>query len=186
VATGPITLTQSATVRAQAYRGTTPVSGVTEAAYERVTPRLAAKVTAAGPGLDFKVVEGDFKVLPDFAAARPSRSGTAAGFDLTPRTREMQFAFEFQGLVDVPATGVYRFYLRSDDGSRLWLDDVLVIDNDGLHSSKELSSAVALEKGLHPIRVAMFEQSGGFELGVSWSGPGIPKQLLPARVLRRK
>jgi hypothetical protein len=98
----------------------------------------------------------------------------------------MQFAFEFQGFIDVPATGVYRFYIRSDDGSRLWLDDVLTVDNDGLHSSRELSSAVALEKGLHPLRVAMFEQSGGFELGVSWSGPGLQKQPVPARVLRRK
>jgi len=45
---------------------------------------------------------------------------------------------------------------------------------------------VALEQGLHPLRVAMFEQSGGFELGVSWSGPGLQKQPVPARVLRRK
>ena len=186
VAAGAITLTQSATVRAQAYRGTTPVSGVTEAAYTRVTPRPAVRVTGAVPGLDYTFVEGDFKLLPDFAAAKPSGSGTVATFDLTPRTREMQFAFEFQGFIDVPATGVYRFYIRSDDGSRLWLDDALAVDNDGLHSSREVSSAVALEQGLHPLRVAMFEQSGGFELGVSWSGPGLQKQPVPARVLRRK
>jgi alpha-L-fucosidase len=186
VATAAITLRQSATVRARAYRGATAVSGVTDAAFARVTPRPAAQVTAAAPGLDYKVVEGDFKSLPDFGVAKPSGSGTVATFDLTPRTREVQFAFEFQGFVDVPATGVYRFYLRSDDGSRLWLDDVLVVDNDGLHSSRELSSAVALEKGLHPLRVAMFEQSGGFELGVSWSGPGIQKQPVPPRALRRK
>ena len=33
--------------------------------------------------------------------------------------------------------------------------------------------------------VAMFEQSGGFELEVSWSGPGIPKQRIPASALCR-
>ncbi len=186
VATGPITLTQSATVRAQAYRGTTPVSGVTDAAFTRVTPRASVQVTGLVPGLTYKVVEGDFKVLPEFAAAKPSRSGTVADFDLAPRTRETQFAFEFEGFIDVPATGVYHVYLRSDDGSRLWLDDALVVDNDGLHSSRELSSAVALEKGLHSLRVAMFEQSGGFELGVAWSGPGFQKQPVPARVLRRR
>jgi alpha-L-fucosidase len=186
VAIGAITLTQSATVRAQAYRGDTPVSGVTDAAFARVTPRPALRVTGVVPGLDYKVVEGDFQRLPDFDVAKPSRSGTVATFDLTPRTREMQFAFEFRGFIDVPATGVYHFYVRSDDGSRLWLDDVLVVDNDGLHSSRELSNAVALEKGLHPLRVAMFEQSGGFELGVSWSGPGLSKTPVPAGVLHRK
>ena len=186
VATGAITLTQSATVRAQAYRGTTAVSGVTDASFSRVTPRAALPVTDVVPGLGYKVVEGDFTRLPDFTDAKPSRTGTVATFDLTPRTRETQFAFEFQGFIDVPTTGVYRIFVRSDDGSRLWLDDQLLVDNDGLHSSRELSSAVALEKGLHPLRVAMFEQSGGFELAVSWSGPGIPKQPVPARALRRK
>jgi len=186
IATGPITLTQSATVRTQAYRGSTPVSGVTEASFSRVTPRAAVPVADVVPGLDFKFVEGDFNRLPDFGVLTPTRSGTATTFDLKPRTRELQFAFQFQGYIEVPTTGVYRFYVRSDDGSRLWLDDYLVVDNDGLHSSRELASAVALEKGLHPIRVAMFEQSGGFELAVSWSGPGIQKQLVPARVLRRK
>jgi len=185
-ATGPITLTQTATVRVQAYRGTTPVSGVTDAAFTRVTPRPAVRVTGVVPGLDYKVVEGDFQRLPDFDAATSSRSGTVATFDLTPRPREMQFAFEFRGFIDVPAAGVYHFYVRSDDGSRLWLDGALVVDNDGLHSSRELSNVVALEKGLHPLRVAMFEQSGGFELGVSWSGPGLPKQPVPAGVLHRK
>jgi alpha-L-fucosidase len=186
VVTGAIRLTESATVRVQAYRGTTPVSGVTQAAYTRVTPRAAARVEGTSPGLAYRVVEGDFQRLPDFDAAKPSRTGTVAGFDLSPRTRETQFAIEFQGLIDVPATGVYRIYLRSDDGSRLWLDDALAVDNDGLHSSRELSSAVALEKGLHPIRVAIFEQSGGFELGVSWSGPGLSKGPVPAAALRRK
>jgi hypothetical protein len=186
IATSAITLTQSATVRAQAYRGTAAVSGVTTAGFTRVVARPAAQVTGAVPGLAYKFVEGDFKRLPDFGVTTALRSGTVTNFDLSPRTRETQFAFEFQGFIDVPSTGVYKFFVKSDDGSRLWVDDELVVDHDGLHGAVERSGAAALEKGLHPLRVAMFQQSGGLELGVSWSGPGIQKQPVPARVLRRK
>jgi hypothetical protein len=60
-----------------------------------------------------------------------------------------------------------------------------VVENDGLHSSREESGAVALAAGLHPITVAMFEQSGGFELQVSYAGAGLERQAVPAAALFR-
>jgi len=182
-----ITLTASALVQVRAFRGPKPVSPVASAEFRKVLPKPAA--VAAGQleqGLRYVTVEGDFQKLPDFSSLAPAKSGTVTTLDLKPRTRESQFAFEFSGYVDIPATGVYTFHLRSDDGSRLWLDETLLVDNDGLHSSRELPGAVALEKGLHPIRIGMFEQSGGFELGLLWSGPGVAKQPVPASAFRRK
>jgi len=187
VPAGGITLTASAIVQVRAFRGPKPVSPVVSAEFRKVLPKLAS--VPAGQleqGLRYVTVEGDFQKLPDFSALTPAKTGTVTTLDLTPRTRESQFAFEFDGFVDVPATGVYTFYLRSDDGSRLWLAAALLVDNDGLHSSRELPAAVALEKGLHPIRIGMFEQSGGFELGLLWSGPGLQKQPVPASAFRRK
>ena len=136
-------------------------------------------------GLDFVAAEGTFARLPDFSTVPRSASGTATGFDLSKRTKESLFALKFTGYIRVPATDVYRFFVRSDDGSRLWIGDALVVDNDDLHSSRERSGVIALGAGLHPIAVAMFEQSGGFELEVSWSGPGIPKARLPIAALAR-
>jgi hypothetical protein len=65
----------------------------------------------------------------------------------------------------------------------MWVGETLLVDNDGLHSSREISAPVALEQGWHPITVAMFEQSGGFELDVAWSGPGMARQRVPAGAL---
>ncbi len=136
------------------------------------------------PGLVYDCAEGTFEKLPDFKPPS-ARSGVVADFDLTPRTREKQFAMRFRGYLRVPADGVYRFSTRSDDGSRLWIGGRLVVDNDGLHSPHEESGVIALAAGLHPITVAMFEQSGGFELEVFWSGPGIARQRIPASALCR-
>ena len=186
VVSGPVRLTSTATVRARAFRGGRAVSGVTEAVFTAVIPSSAVTVADAVPGLTYLAVEGDYKTLPEFSAAKTSGAGAVTTFDLTPRTRETQFAMRFDGYVSVPATGVYTFYLRSDDGSRMWVDGALLIDNDGLHGSLEQRAAVALEQGLHPIAVAMFEQSGGFELEVSWRGPGLAKQRVPPSALVRR
>ena len=61
-----------------------------------------------------------------------------------------------------------------------------VVDNDGLHGPKEVSGYVALSAGLHPITVAMFQATGGLELDVAWSGPGIARERVPAGALGRR
>jgi alpha-L-fucosidase len=183
---GPVRLTQTATVRARAFRGVRPVSAVTASTFTRVEPRPATTLSETAPGLEYDAAEGDYTVLPSFAPAEIIKTGTVAGFDLAPRTRASLFAMRFRGFIKVPATGVYQFFVRSDDGSRMWVGEALLVDNDGLHSSRERSASIALEAGWHPITVAMFEQSGGFELDVAWSGPGFAKQRVPAGVLARR
>jgi alpha-L-fucosidase len=185
VVAGPVRITATTTIRARAFRAARPVSPVSAATFTKVTPRPAERPGPVERGLRFDYVEGDFKKLPDFDAAAPTRAGAIAGFDLTPRLRETQFAFRFRGFISVPRNGAYRFYVRSDDGSRLWIGDQLVVENDGLHSSREESGVIALAAGLHPITVAMFEQSGGFELQVSYAGAGLAKQAVPAAALFR-
>ncbi len=181
--TGTIRIAATTTIKVRAFRGDVALGPATAATFTKVAPRPAVSPGTVTQGLRFEVVEGDFKKLPDFDSLVAARTGTSAGFDLAPRTREAQFAFRFRGFVRVPADGVYRVFVRSDDGSRLWIGDQLVVDNDGLHSAREESGVVALAAGLHPITVAMFEQSGGFGLTVSWEGPGIPKQPIPSASL---
>jgi len=45
----------------------------------------------------------------------------------------------FSGFIDVPADGQYTFYTSSDDGSKLYIDNQLVVNNDGEHSLRERS-----------------------------------------------
>ncbi len=86
----------------------------------------------------------------------------------------------FTGFLRVPQDGVYTLFVSSDDGSRLYLGDNLVVDNDGLHGQSEASGLAALSAGLHPIRIAYFNATGGEGLIVSWQGPGLAKQAVPA------
>ncbi len=174
------------TLSARAFRRLTPVSPVARATFTKVVPRPAVSADHLAPGLRFECVEGDFKQLPDFDTLRPTVSGIDPRFGLLARTREDRFAFRFRGYLRVGTAGVYRLFVRSDDGSRLWIGDTLVVDNDGLHSAHEESGVIALASGLHPLTVAMFEQTGGFELEVFYEGPGLARQVIPAAALLHK
>jgi hypothetical protein len=175
IGAGPVRLTETATVVARAFRGVDPVSPAARATFTKVAPRQAVAVTSA-PGVSYECVEGEFVRLPDFDRVQPAASGVVPAFTIEPRTRAHLFALRFRGFVRVPADGVYRFYSRSDDGSRLWIGETLVVENDGLHGAREESGVIALAAGLHPITVAMFEQSGDVELTVSYAGRGFPSK----------
>lgn len=71
--------------------------------------------------------------------------------------RNEWFAIDYTGRVWIETEGEYRFKLLSDDGSRLYLDDKLVIDNDGMHPPEELSGSAVLTRGIHKIRVIYFQ-----------------------------
>jgi alpha-L-fucosidase len=183
--TGAVVLTSTAAVTAQAFRNGRPVSAAVSRVFRKVTPMPGATVANASPGLNFSCLEGDFKAVPDFDALKPSAQGTADGFDLAKRTRDSNFAMRFRGYIRVPVTGIYTFTLRSDDGSRLWIGDYLVVDNDGVHGSREHSGAVALAAGLQPLTVSMFDQAGGAALEVFYQGPGQARQQVPPSALFR-
>jgi len=83
----------------------------------------------------------------------------------------------------VPQTGVYTFLLESDDGSKLYIGDECIVNNDGLHGSTEEAGIIALAAGLHPITVVFFEKTGGENLEVYCFGPGLEEPDIPASAL---
>jgi outer membrane protein OmpA-like peptidoglycan-associated protein len=85
----------------------------------------------------------------------PSRSFTEGFPGVTNRFE--WFSITYQGSIYIPATGRYAFRLSSDDGSKLFLDDVLVIDDDGVHPMTDKSATVTLNQGNHGFRLRYFQ-----------------------------
>jgi glucose/arabinose dehydrogenase len=90
------------------------------------------------------------------------------------------FATRHTGYLRVDTAGRYTLHLRSSDGSKLWLDGKLLINNDGLHPIRTRSSTLRLTAGFHSLQVEYFDSSGTAGLILSWSGPGIAGQIIPA------
>jgi uncharacterized repeat protein (TIGR03806 family) len=135
-------------------------------------------------GVEFEYYETTpLGALPNFDLLTPVDSGTAATFDISFRQRSEDFAFRFTGVIRIDVAGTYTFYTSSDDGSRLWIDGALIVDNDGLHGTVERSGVVSLSPGYHAIVVGFFERGGQEALSVSFEGPGIAKQPIPSNRL---
>jgi hypothetical protein len=145
------------------------------------------------PGLlaEFYSLDADVEDFPSLPAGRApavrridpcvdyeSTEGPFGGTKLADR-----FLARWSGVLRVPVAGKYTFYTESDDGSRLRIDDALVVDNGGLHGMEERSGELVLKAGDHPIRLEMFENGGSAGCRLSWEGPGLAKEIIPVKVL---
>ncbi len=186
---GPFQLLQTTTVKARLFDATGKArSAVIEKTYRKVEPYAPVDPGKTIPGLAYTYYEGAFKKLPDFEKLEPVKKGVTQDFDVEHLAAvEDHFAFVFEGWVEVPADGVYTFYTYSDDGSKLYLHDELVVDNDGSHSARLRSGNVALRKGRHPLRLEYFEDYLGESLRIGYEGPdGERRELAPGEMFCRR
>ncbi len=121
--------------------------------------------------------------LASIATSTPASTGTSTNFTLGVTTATSDFALTFNGYINITTAGSYTFYTSSDDGSNLLLDGTLLVNNDGLHGTQEISGTRTLTVGRHAIQVNFFQQGGGQVLTVSYAGPGISKKVIPDAVL---
>jgi hypothetical protein len=86
------------------------------------------------------------------------------------------------GYIDINEDDAYNFYLNSDDGSKLLIDNTLIIDNDGLHGTIEKNKRLFLEKGKHQIELQFFQETGGFNLALEYESSKIKRQTIPEKL----
>lgn len=129
------------------------------------------------PGLYLKGVPSTHTAR---ALVEPGRS-VAAYFRPYLVTR---FSTRWTGFLEAPATGEYTFYTLSNDGVRLWLKDQNLIDHWNDHGATEDTARIHLEAGRrYPIRLEYFYNGGQSVMQLAWSGPGVGRQIIPARAL---
>ena len=119
------------------------------------------------------VYHGKFEKLPDFDQLKVVKTGTTIGLDLSIAGRKDNFAMRFDSYLPVTTAGDHTFYLGSDDGSRLVVDDKQVVISDGIHPKSNVKGTIRLEAGVHTLRIEYFEASGGEELSLDVEGPDI-------------
>lgn len=162
--------------------------------------------------------------MPDFGALTPIYTFIAANLDVpireytkgfpTPKRQTVveNFAVRFRGVLAVDTPGRHTFWLLSDDGSKLYIDDTVVIDNDGIHGitrnkgQKDLSAntkvsweisgydfmdmgkrgSMELTAGTYPFEIQYF-QGPRYEIALQWfyQPPNSHRQIVPPEVIYR-
>ncbi len=133
-------------------------------------------------------IKRDSEQLPNFRKLKPVGTVYTTSLDVQPQSfdqgfpgvskRFEWFAIDYTGKLWIQTPGVYRFLLMSDDGSKLYLDDRAIIDNDGVHPPQERYGEVALATGIHRIEVAYFQGPRfGVALSLRVAPPGEPMRI---------
>ncbi|WP_428231057.1 family 20 glycosylhydrolase [Flavobacterium sp.] len=146
---------------------------------------LAIKPTKKG--LKFDYYTGTFfQQVQDLDLIKPVNSGIFEGVISSEKWKtktERYIGLKFDGYIYVAETANYTISTLSDDGSKLFIDNELVVNNDGIHWLNEAYGAIQLEKGFHKININYFDQIGGTTLTCFIQQEGKEKQEISASQL---
>jgi len=171
---GVVKVSDTATLRAASFIRSKRVSSVVESSFQRVTPRPSLSTPSLSPGLLRELYQGSWQKMPNFDSLKVTVSDVVneISVPLVANKPQENVGARYSGYVTVPADGVYMFALNSDDGGMLWIDDAVVVDNDGLHGAALKTASVALAKGRHRIVLGYFNGAGSAALQLKWGAPG--------------
>lgn len=96
------------------------------------------------------------------------------------------YSVRWTGHLRIARNGDYEFFTVSDDGTRLWIDDELLIDDWNLHGVEERSAKKQLTKGWHKICLDYLQLGGDAVIKLLWRQPDSEKVLIPSESLRPK
>ena len=142
----------------------------------------------------------DLSNLPAVATRRESNIiyPRSIGWGGPALTQGNHWAVQWTGQIFLPFYTSYNFYVESEGSARVWIDDILVIDDGQVHTNREMGSGdFRLQRGLHTLRVDYMLNAGAGDhgctlryrgharvdaAGTSWDDTGIMKQIIPQSV----
>jgi len=179
---GPFELKEDATVQAKALKNGC-WSGM-------ASNFLYASAPEGAKAVSYKLYKNFQGVqLPDFTKfGRADAIGEVSAFTLyglpVPASED-HFAVIFHSTLVIEKDGKYRFRLTSDDGAKLYIDNQLVVDNDGSHSQSSKFGNVDLKAGDHLIKVEYFDDTAGQSLEVQYAPEGQPTRPIFGKELKK-
>jgi len=181
--TTPFLINKTTTVSAACFRNGKSVSGSVSKRYKKVLPEPSLCLENIKNGLVVNYYEGKWDMLPKFENLVPVKTSIANNIDVSAKQQDNYYGLMFTGFIKLPEDDIYTFFTESDDGSQLFIDNILIVDNDGQHGMETRSGQIALKKGYHKIKVTFFEMKGGDDLKVSFKTLNSEKRTLPSTVL---
>lgn len=121
------------------------------------------------PGLKYSYYEGVWDSVPDFTKLSPKKSGVAESLDLKFALKKDSFGVQFEGYLHITKKDMYHLWVVSDDGSKVYFNNKLLLNNDGLHAADNpVVKLLPLNPGYYPIRIDYFERTGGESVSLGY------------------
>ncbi|HVN58847.1 MAG TPA: alpha/beta hydrolase-fold protein [Bacteroidales bacterium] len=161
--TDTIRITCACTLKVKSVRGIyTKSPAITRVFTEGEYLKGPKSVKNLKPGLKYSYYEGVWDSLPDFTKLKVVKKGITPEPDLSMAVKRDSFGVRFEGYLHIAKQGLYYIWITSDDGSKVYLNNSLLLNNDGLHDNSRPSvRLVPLEPGYYPLTIDFFERTGG-------------------------
>ncbi len=176
----PFRISDSKIISIKAFYKDLDPSMAVDFKFKKAAFREAIKKTDLESGLSYDYFEKFFVSTEDMDGLKPNKTGIIDRFTIENTSMDNYFGYQFNGYIKVLKDGIYTFYLLSNDGSRLLIDGVELIENEANHGSIEEPGKIALKKGFHYIKIRYFQCGGGKALKVSWDGSDFSKKEIQA------
>ena len=145
-------------------------------------PGTVVPEPATGTGLTYAL--HDNKTL----AGNPISTGTDPTVDFdwqyagpAPNLPKDNFSVRWTGQVHTQYGEEYTFFTQADDGTRLWVNGQLLIDDWTNHAVREKSGKITLQAGQkYDIKLEYFENGGQAVCRLLWKSASQSKQIIPA------
>jgi len=97
-----------------------------------------------------------------------------------PAVSRNMFSVRWTGFVQPLYGEPYTFYTRTDDGVRLWVNNVLLIDHWVNQAGVEWSGGITLTAGTkYAITMEYYDNTGNASATLSWSSASTSKAIIP-------
>lgn len=180
----PFSLNKTTQVKARGFKEGYHPSRVLSIIALKAELKDALSVHPVQNGVTYKYFEGNYQKVTDIEKTPLLRTGVLSKPSIQGASRTDHFGYIFSGLIKVPENGVYTFQTSSDDGSVLYIDNELVVNNDGSHAAIPATGFIALEKGFHSYKLYYFEDYEGEHLSWAWKLPSAETLVpIPSSVL---
>ncbi|MEO0857903.1 MAG: G8 domain-containing protein [Bacteroidota bacterium] len=149
-------------------------------------PQASTSLTDAVPGVAFTYWSGTFLELPRAdTLGVATGEGIASKFDLDALPVLSGHAVSYEGFLDVPTTGTYRFVMDAKEGGTLSIGDEVVIQGNRPGQPEVREGYVRLAAGYHAIDVQHYKKLSNPKLSIKWEGPGFGLRVIQEADLSR-
>lgn len=166
--TEPLRVSSTTTIKAAVFLADGRHGKLKTALFEKANPidPFVLDESQLKKGLSYRYFEQELSGVDGFDQLAETSSGVLPTVEFPQESREGLFGLELNGYFYAPETTVYTFALSSDDGSKFYLGNEVLIDHGGYHGPTTKYGQIALKKGYYPIAVNYFDGGGGYSLEI--------------------
>lgn len=140
-------------------------------------------VSSTHNGVRYTYYEGEVRKVDELDGLPVAGHGVLPNFQFDKAKKTERFGFQYKSLLKVEKAGRYLLRCLSNDGTKVWLDDKLVLDNDGVHGNSLVEAFATLDAGFHRIHVKYFQKTGDKDFSLTWEDSNFQRTTFPDSIL---